>query len=613
MAILCFAVFAIAFFVRVLQWQDHHSLGAATHMAMNQYYLNDAKPLMRGDVKEFIQGTDPLHDATPLAHPPGYGLLLALSATIFGNPVVPMQFLQIFCDAACAALLFLIAVEFLPLSVGLLAGLAAAFSPLLGFYALLLLPDSLVTLPILLAVLLLTRAAKRPGLTKVILAGLLIGISCWLRPNGLLLAPFLAVAFCALFKRGERLRPLALFVCSALIAISPITIRNYVVFGRFVPVSAGVGITLLEGIGDYDSENRFGLMHSDWDQMQHEAKVFNRPDYLKGLYNPDGIERERYRLNSALAVIKSHPLGFTKIMLRRLWFMLQLQDQTMPEFKVRPYAPLHSSIAGVMDQQPVWSAAPADVVSNGVIAEKTRVKIEPDGQAMKIVGDFFPLWTDHIVTAPVRVQPHTSYLLRVPVKIESGRVILSVMSKDLRTEFAAIVTPDPVAVRETSNQPEREVQLAFDSGTSDEVCIVLRDGAMGYQSLTARVGRFDLYGAGPEAFSWTHYPRVITRAVQQVVTAAWLPPLSLMGCLLLLLAGRGRVALILLAVPVYYLGLQSFLHVEARYLIPIHHFLMILASVPFYWLAQFSMSKLGIAERELSISGINYAGSSSAT
>ena len=114
-----------------------------------------------------------------------------------------------------------------------------------------LLPDTLAVLPLLAAVYLLVCARAGRGVLKALGAGLLIGLSCWLRANALLLAPFLALAAVPfLFKRGGRVRPALALVAGALLAVAPLTLRNAVVYGHFIPVSLGAGQTLVEGIAD---------------------------------------------------------------------------------------------------------------------------------------------------------------------------------------------------------------------------------------------------------------------------------------------------------------------------------------------------------------------------
>ena len=78
---------------------------------------------------------------------------------------------------------------------GVIAGLLAAFSPQLAWNSVLLLPDSISVFPILLAVYLLALSRKTSAAADVRAVGALVGISCWLRANAMMLTIF--------FRRGS--------------------------------------------------------------------------------------------------------------------------------------------------------------------------------------------------------------------------------------------------------------------------------------------------------------------------------------------------------------------------------------------------------------------------
>jgi hypothetical protein len=63
-------------------------------------------------------------------------------------------------------------------------------------------------------------------------------------------------------------------------------------------------------------------------------------------------------------------------------------------------------------------------------------------------------------------------------------------------------------------------------------------------------------------------------------------PLIAAGVLLLAPAKRKRELMLLLAVPVYYLCVQSAFHTEYRYIIAVHYFLFVLAAVTLYLAGQ---------------------------
>ncbi|MDQ3804932.1 MAG: hypothetical protein M3416_14010, partial [Acidobacteriota bacterium] len=111
----------------------------------------------------------------------------------------------------------------------------------------------------------------------------------------------------------------------AVLAVAPLTIRNAVVYGHFIPVSLGAGQTLVEGVADYDPERRFGLPDTDVELTRLEASEAGRPEYAAALFKPDGIERDRWRTRRALKVIGENPVWFAGVMLRRAGSMLRLE------------------------------------------------------------------------------------------------------------------------------------------------------------------------------------------------------------------------------------------------------------------------------------------------
>jgi 4-amino-4-deoxy-L-arabinose transferase and related glycosyltransferases of PMT family len=320
-------IFLVALGVRLLVWQHNRSDIEQVMTGLTAGYRDDARVLLSGNLSLFLRGPAPPSDATVLAHPPGYAILMAAIFKIFGESDSALRFFQILCDAVSALLVFLIALELsTSKSISLIAGLLAALSPQLAYNSLLLLPDSISVLPVLLALYILARAkGKALRWPNLILAGALLGLSSWLRPNWLLLPLYVAALLPFLLPRGQRLRAVVPLICAAVLLIAPMTIRNLIVFHRFIPNSLGAGVTLIEGIADYDEEGRLGLPRTDMEVLRREAEIYNRADYAGSLYNPDGIERERARVSRAVAVIKSHPFWFMGVMLRRAASMLRTE------------------------------------------------------------------------------------------------------------------------------------------------------------------------------------------------------------------------------------------------------------------------------------------------
>jgi 4-amino-4-deoxy-L-arabinose transferase-like glycosyltransferase len=318
-------IFAAALGVRLLCWNDVRGEVWKVQTSVTDNYKHLARLLRENGAASFFDPASKTSEPDLLGHPPGYPVVLALVYGVFGESDTAAQIFQMVCDSLAAAIVFLIAAELLPFGVGVIAGMLVALSPQFCWNSVLLLPDTLAVLPVLLAVYLLLRADKGHAILKALAAGALVGVSCWLRANALLLAPFMLLLVPFLFARGARLLLAVALLGGAVLAVAPLTVRNAVVFDRFIPVSLGAGQTLVEGIADYDSERRFGLPDTDMELIRMEAEEHGRPEYASSLFSPDGIERDRARTARALAVIREHPFWFACVMLRRAASMLRLE------------------------------------------------------------------------------------------------------------------------------------------------------------------------------------------------------------------------------------------------------------------------------------------------
>jgi 4-amino-4-deoxy-L-arabinose transferase-like glycosyltransferase len=325
-------IFCAALGVRLLNWQAarHEAFVVQSSVALNYKHLAG---LIRAN------GLGSLYDASSstsnpdlLGHPPGYPILLSFVYRIAADSDTATQLLQMILDSLSVIVIVLIAFKLFPAAIGIIAGFLAALAPQFSWNSIFLLPDSLAALPILLAMLLITgnlrqtnSANARSPMFSIFAAGALIGISVWLRANSLLLAPFMTLLFLFVRQRGARLRPALLLVCGALVLIAPITIRNAIVYGKFIPVSLGAGQTLIEGIADYNSDGSLGLPQTDMELIRGEAESAHRPEYANSLFTPDGIERDRARLRRGFAVIRAHPIWFARVMVQRGASMLRLE------------------------------------------------------------------------------------------------------------------------------------------------------------------------------------------------------------------------------------------------------------------------------------------------
>jgi hypothetical protein len=576
-------LFLLAFGVRLLVLHDSRLEAARVQHAVADNYRHGARLLAEGGAAAFFGKSSPLADPDTLGHPPGYPVLLALVSRLSGAPDVKSsedaaRLVQLAADACAAALLFLLVAELLPFAAGVVAGVLVALAPQFTWNSVLPLPDTLAALLVLLAVYLLARAARRPRLTTVVLAGASIGVSCWLRANALLLAPLLAVAVFLLFERGRRKRYALAMVAGAVLVVAPLTIRNALVFRSLIPISLGAGQTLLEGIADYDDEGRFGIPRTDLGIMRQEAEGAGRPDYAATLFGPDAVQRERARLRRGLSVITSHPLWFGGVMARRAVSMLRLERARL----VSPRPPVTNEFGGVDRAAVVWSQSPSELLRGGDRVTMGAEVLPTDGGAsLRVVGDESKFGRQ-FAAAPVAVEAGTDYAFSVPVRVGSGRMSVEVsrVGEDAAHVSAIVETEEGKTAAE---QPTRVVPLPFANADAGRVRLVLANAPSEPPRPVAEiVGEVKLHRLGPASLLWTRYPRLVVNGLQRLFVTAVMLPLALAGLALVARERRRTALVILLAVPAYYMCVQSALHTEYRYVLAIHYFLFALAAFALY-------------------------------
>ena len=250
------------------------------------------------------------------------------SATIVQNIQWPL-------DALSVLLIIGIGATAYDWRVGLWAGVLYALSPLLALSGATPMADAPTNWIVLGGVLMLLLAAQRDSFAWALGAGAMVGASCWLRANAVLLVIWWALAL-LLFARGRRRKRARLSLAvtlGALLLITPIVIRNAVAFRAFVPTGLGTGTNLWEGIGETERAGEFGAVFGDSALIEQERAEMNlAPDAPLKLYWPNGVERDRARTRKALKVIVAHPVWYAGVMARRMWGMLKYAGQPLPYY-----------------------------------------------------------------------------------------------------------------------------------------------------------------------------------------------------------------------------------------------------------------------------------------
>jgi hypothetical protein len=272
----------------------------------------------------FMPSISDASDTSLLAHAPGYPIFLSAIYAATGRSYFNVQLIQNLINSVSPVLMFLIAGNLISWRVGIASGFLTGISHHLSYYSNLVLSDSLCALPILAAIYLLIRAGfrGRGSLWLYALAGSMIGLSAWIRPNPMLLGLALAVLLAVIAGLSKKVILSGIVIASAsFLTIAPITIRNYLMYGEFVPIRIGIGIVLWQGLGDA-SGGRFGATTDD-EVIRHEVALYDNDSYGQSWASPDGIKRDRDRVQRSLEVIREHPVWYLGAMFDRMAEMLK--------------------------------------------------------------------------------------------------------------------------------------------------------------------------------------------------------------------------------------------------------------------------------------------------
>jgi 4-amino-4-deoxy-L-arabinose transferase-like glycosyltransferase len=324
--IIGFSLFIISFSIKSLQAVD---IEPTMHTAdqpgggMSSDFDARALAIVAGE-GILMRNISDRSDTSLLAHAPGYPIFLSAVYAVSGRSYFTVQLIQNLVNSFSPVLIFLIAGHLISWRVGIASGVLSAVSHHLSYYSNLVLSDSLCPLPILLAVYLLVRVGFRrhASLWVYALAGSMIGLSAWIRPNPMLMGLASIPLLVIVSGRHKRVILNGVVLASAtFLTIAPITIRNYLLYGEFVPIRIGIGIVLWQGLGDA-SGGRFGARTDD-EVILSEVALYDKPSYGESWASPDGITRDRDRVRRSLEIIAAHPVWYLGTVFGRMGEMLK--------------------------------------------------------------------------------------------------------------------------------------------------------------------------------------------------------------------------------------------------------------------------------------------------
>ena len=180
-------------------------------------------------------------DGEPTAYrPPLYPAFLALIYFMFGHQYMPVQLLQAVLLSLTCVLVFFIGRDIYDEKVACIAGIGCAFYPMLILPAYEILSEALFVFLFTLTFFLLIKCREKRGLAP--LAGFSLALATFTKPFALFALPFF-IYWLWRQRCGAGVKSIILFALVFILSFVPWTIRNYRVFGEFVPIATVGGIS----------------------------------------------------------------------------------------------------------------------------------------------------------------------------------------------------------------------------------------------------------------------------------------------------------------------------------------------------------------------------------
>ena len=232
------------------------------------YHVLAQNILQHGEYKQEYHGeTEAFNGFTFRAYRmPGYPIVLAGLYKVSGwDPTIALYFNVLLEQLSMLAIVFLGRRLFSDAT----ALIAQAFYAVYLLFCPMLLTETLFTTLSLWCLVLLSRRIDCPG--KAIAAGLLAAVTIFVRPIGLalFLPALVSVTGAKELSRKAAALMLVLFALPAVLAVSAWTVRNYRIFGEFVPFSTNLGTHIAHDFGLKELE-LFGKYRA---QGKNEAQI----------------------------------------------------------------------------------------------------------------------------------------------------------------------------------------------------------------------------------------------------------------------------------------------------------------------------------------------------
>ena len=287
---------------------------------------------------QFVSGA---YEATPVL--PAF---LAGVYSIFGHDYRAARFCQAILGGVLVLAMFGIGVTFFDRKTAYLAGVGTAFYPQFIYLSGVFYAEHMFAVLMAVTVVCFARWQAQQPRSWLVAAGLMMGLTALCRPVFLAFFPFALLYVWWRARKGGKWRPSAAVAVVALLTISPWTLRNAAVFGRFVPISTGMGLHLWRGnnelsLGDAD-DRHLNLMDSLWieraqtllSETQRAELTSRTAKLVNEMESLDEVSGDRRLAAEGFRWLREHPRRFICESASRLLTLYSAFSKTITKAEV---------------------------------------------------------------------------------------------------------------------------------------------------------------------------------------------------------------------------------------------------------------------------------------
>ena len=283
------------FFSQNIMHIEHSLFGDAAQ------YILIAKNIASGNGFNMLPDSNLLANRAPL-----FPFILAGVFKFFGQGYWPTRIFQVCISSLVPVITYLIGKEIAHERVGRVSAYISIFYPFYVFYSGYVLTETLFVFLSCLSLLYLIRFIKTGSYQDSLLAGIFLGLSALTRPIALGFGLFFVM--CYFFVSRCRLKGSAVILATMFLVILPWTIRNYIVFEKFVPITTEAGRVFYSG---NNPMNKTGgcIRHVDFIEPKETGSMGE-------------VEASKYMFKKGLEFIRHNPVTFLKMSVKkvgRLW------------------------------------------------------------------------------------------------------------------------------------------------------------------------------------------------------------------------------------------------------------------------------------------------------